>query len=263
MPPPFGPPSFGPPWGRGAVRIAAVLAALGAFAGAAPAGAGGEEAREREWRHVRAVYFGARAESASAAGRVSRWESPPALSLHGAGPEDRAYVAAAVAAFNRAIGGPLIRIEESRPRSAATIRLFFAGRDEAAALAARQGIRVSLALLGAGYTEARLGAAHELLSAVSVVRDELAGDERRATVVHELYHALGPGGHSPWIPASVVFGDGETGSFATALAPVDAKALRLLYRHLRSGDDEAAARAAFDAHWSSLGSPPDSPLIGD
>ena len=252
--------SHRPPPGRGALGIAVVLAALGVFAGAAPAGAGGEEAREREWRHLRAVYFGARAaESASDAGRVSRWESPPVLSLHGAGPEDRAYVAAAVEAFERATGGLRIRVEEARPRSAATIRLHFAGRDEAAALAARQGIRVSLALLGAGYTEARLGAGHELLSVVSVVRDELAGDERRATVVHELYHALGPGGHSPWTPESVVFGDGETGSFATALAPVDAKALRLLYRHLRSGDDEAAVRAAFDAHWSSLGSPPDSP----
>lgn len=259
----YRPPPPRPPRGRGAVRIAVVLAALGACTGGAPAGAGGEEAREREWRHVRAVYFGARAESTPGAERLSRWESPPALSLHGAGPEDRAYAAAVVKAFNRAIGDTLVRIEEARPRSAATIRLVFAGRDEAAALAARQGIRVSLALLGAGYTEARLGGGSELRSVVSVVRDELAGDERRATIVHELYHALGPGGHSPWIPASVVFGDGGTGSFATALAPVDAKALRLLYRHLRSGDDEAAARAAFDAHWSSLGSPPDSPLIGD
>ena len=237
------------------VRALAALAWLW-LAWLAPAGACGADdaTREREWRHVRAVLFGALDDSTYYAGRVNRWETTPVLALFGAGPVDRAFVAEAVAGFNRVLAARAVRVAEEDERAEATIGLFFASRDEVQSLVVRHGLRRRLAMLGAGYAEMRIGARHELRRAIVLIRDELEGRERRATVIHELYHALGPGGHSPWVPASVVFGDGAMSSFATAMAPVDVKTLALLYRHLRSGDDEAAVRGAFDAHWPSLAS---------
>ncbi len=229
-------------------RFAAAALALCLLAGAAGAE---DPAREREWRHVRDVLFGGVAGSAYVAGRVARWRQAPVLAMFGAGPEDRAFVAATVERFNRALPGRGLGIAGGEP-GAATIGIFFAPRRDMPAIAARYRMNRSMAMRGAGYTEAHVGSGHDLHLAVVLIRDELTGDERRATVVHELYHALGPGGHSRWIPASVVFEDGGMNSFATAPAPVDMKVLALLYRHLRPGADEADVRAAFDAHWSDL-----------
>ncbi len=207
--------------------------------------------REREWRHVQDVLFGARDESTWRGRRITRWETAPVLMLFGARPEDRAFVETAVEKINHGMGGLALRIEANDP-AAATVGMFFAPLRDMRAIATAYGMRADLAMRGVGYTEVDVTARHGLHFAIVLVRDELAGRERRATIIHELYHALGPGGHSSWIPASVVFAGHGLSSFATAPAPVDIKALALLYRHLRPGDGEDAARAAFDAHWSEL-----------
>jgi hypothetical protein len=82
--------------------------------------------------------------------------------------------------------------------------------------------------------------------------DELQGDERQATVIHELYHALGPSGHSSVFPESVVFQNDLETSSALALASIDAKVLALLYGYLSPGDTEQQVRAVFDRHWAEL-----------
>lgn len=242
------------PRGRGpaAALTGLALGVLG-FAAAAGAETGSAAAvaddNDRDWRHVRAALFGA---SAGDSRRVARWRAPPILALFGARAADRAFVAGLVADANRVLAGRRIRIEAPRPRSTAGIGLYFVPRAEARRVALSLGLHEGLAARGAGWTGARVGPAHGLRSAVAVIRDELAGEERRATIVHELYHALGPDGHSPWFPASVVYRRGGATSTASAFAPVDLKTLGLLYRHLEPGDDETAARAAFDAHWAGL-----------
>ena len=200
---------------------------------------------------MHAVLFGAEGESTYRLARVNRWAEAPTVALIGARREDRAFVSALLARFAPALGAHAARLAERGARTA-RIGVYFVTRDEAAAVAARHRLRLELARRGAGYTEAVVGPGHALHMAAVLVRDELDGRERRATVAHELYHALGPGGHSRWIPGSVVFGDSFASSFATAPAPVDLKTLALLYRYLRPGDDEAAVRAAFDAHWANL-----------
>ena len=140
-----------------------------------------------------------------------------------------------------ALGGR-IRIEAPRPRSNAAIRLYFAPLAQARRLASSLGLDAGLAARGAGYTQAHVGPTHGLSAAVAVIRDELAGHERRATIVHELYHALGPGGHSPWFPASVVYRGAGATSSASAFAPVDLKTLGLLYRHLERRRRSGGAR---------------------
>ena len=238
--------------GRAAALAGLVLGVLGlaAAAGAETGSAAAVADRsDRDWLHVRATLFG---DSAGDSRRVARWRAAPTLALFGARAADRALVAGLVADANRVLAGGRIRIEAPRPRSTAGIGLYFVPRAEARRVALSLGLNEGLAARGAGWTGARLGPAHGLRSAVAVIRDELAGDERRATVAHELYHALGPGGHSPRFPASVVYRRGDATSTASAFAPIDLKTLGLLYRHLEPGDDEAAARAAFDSHWAGL-----------
>ncbi len=203
---------------------------------------------------MRAVLLGADGEATWRGPRVNRWTEAPAVALVGARPGDRVFVSALLARFASVLGPHAARLAESGS-AAARIGVYFVARDEAAAVAARHRMRTDLALRGAGYTEAAVGPRHALRMVAVLVRDELEGRERRATIAHELYHALGPGGHSRWIPGSVVFDDSFASSFATAPAPVDLKTLALLYRHLRPGDDEAAVRAAFDAHWAALDAP--------
>lgn len=243
--------------GRGPAAALAGLALGGlCFAAAAGAETGSAAAvaddDDRDWRHVRATLFGAPDGAAGDSRRVARWRAAPTLALFGARAADRAFVAGLVADANRVLAPGRIRIEAPRPRSTAGIGLYFVPRAEARRVALSLGLHEGLAARGAGWTGAQVGPAHGLRSAVAVIRDELMGDERRATVVHELYHALGPDGHSPWFPASVVYRRGNATSTASAFAPVDLKTLGLLYRHLEPGDDEAAARAAFDAHWAAL-----------
>ncbi|MCH9052851.1 MAG: DUF2927 domain-containing protein [Proteobacteria bacterium] len=67
--------------------------------------------------------------------------------------------------------------------------------------------------------------------------------------MQEIIQALGPANDSPLFPSSVFFEQGEVGSAATQLAPIDRELLRLLYTHLRPGDDAEAIRRAFEQHW--------------
>lgn len=232
--------------------VRALLCALGIwFAGLGLALAVTDDKTEREWRHVHDVLFTALADSTYDGDRVTRWREQPVLILLGATDEDRAFVARAVEKLNPLLGEFPIRIEEV-DRGNVNVGILFADSQMMPALAARHGMQVNIAKRGAGYTELTIKPDHSAQISVSLIMDELQGDERRATVIHELYHALGPSGHSAHFPESVVFQNATTTSTALALAPIDAKVLALLYGYLSPGDTEADVRAAFDRHWDDL-----------
>ncbi len=85
--------------------------------------------------------------------------------------------------------------------------------------------------------------------AVTVVGADLSAAERRATIVHQFAHALGLRGDSAVFPESAVFTEGDQGSTATALSPIDRKLLRMLYTHLGSANDWSELRAAYQRYW--------------
>ena len=207
--------------------------------------------REREWHHVRDVLFTALADSTYAGDRVTRWNEQPVVILIGASGEDRAYVMRVIETWNRLMGESPIRIEDV-DRGQVNIGILFATSETMPAMAARHGMQADIAKRGAGYTELSVRPDHAALISVTLIKDELGGDERKATLIHELYHALGPSGHSRDFPESVVFQTEQETSTALALAPIDVKVLALLYRYLSPGDTEAQVRDAFDRHWDEL-----------
>ncbi|MEQ8195550.1 MAG: hypothetical protein RIB59_13780, partial [Rhodospirillales bacterium] len=80
----------------------------------------------------------------------------------------------------------------------------------------------------------------------------LPASEWRATLLHEVLHALGFQGHS-YVALDSVMSFG-TPSYKTAarLNALELKTLFLLYRHLKPFDREARVRAAFDKHWGDI-----------
>jgi len=221
------------------------------LAGAELAFANTEEQSEREWRHVREVLFTALEDSTYDGGRVTRWAEQPVLILIGATDEDRAFVARALDKLNPLLGRFPIRVEEV-DKGNVNVGILFASSGMMPALAARHGMQADIAKRGAGYTELSVKPDHAAQISVSLIMDELQGDERQATLIHELYHALGPSGHSSIFPESVIFQNNEATSTAVALAAIDAKVLALLYGYLSPGDTEQDVRAAFDRHWADL-----------
>ncbi len=210
-----------------------------------------EEQSEREWRHVREILFTALEDSTYDGGRVTRWAEQPVLILIGATDDDRAFVARALGQLNPLLGRFPIRVEEV-DKGDVNVGILFATSGMMPALAARHGMQADIAKLGAGYTELSVRPDHAAQISVTLIMDELQGDERHATLIHELYHALGPSGHSSGFPESVVFQRHDATSTAVALASIDAKVLALLYGYLTPGDTEQEVRAAFDRHWAEL-----------
>lgn len=214
-------------------------------------GAAADDLEDREWRHVRDALFMALPDSTYDADRVTRWTEQPVVLMLGATDGDRAFVKRMVNDFNRVLGPVAIRIEE-KDKDAANVGLLIAPSRMFPALANRHGMQANIAKRGAGYTELTVDTNHAAQISVSLIMDELKGSDRKATLVHELYHAMGPSGHSRNFPDSVIFQNNEATSTVTKLAPIDIKLLALLYGYLSPGDTEAQARAAFDLHWRDL-----------
>jgi hypothetical protein len=206
---------------------------------------------EREWQHVREVLFTALEDSTYDGERITRWDEQPVLILIGANDDDRAFVERTLRRLNLLLGRFPIRIEEV-DKGNVNVGILFASSQLMPAMAARHGMQADIAKRGAGYTELSVKPDHSAQISVSLIKDELVGDERQATLIHELYHALGPSGHSQGFPESVVFQNDEATSTALGLASIDAKVLALLYGYLSPGDTEQDAREIFDRHWADL-----------
>ena len=214
-----------------------------------PAVAG--DAIETEWWHVRDALFTALPDSTYDEEKVTRWVEQPVVILLGACDGDRAFIAKTVADINRLLWSVTIRIEEEN-EGEANIGILVASSRLFPRLANRHGMQANIAKRGAGYTELTVRPDHAAQVSVTLISDELEGIDREATLVHELYHAMGPSGHSRRFGDSVIFQNAEATSTATELAPIDIKLLAFLYGYLSPGDTEADARLAFETHWRDL-----------
>jgi hypothetical protein len=210
-----------------------------------------QQPSETEWWHVRDALFTALPDSTYDEERVTRWVEQPVVVVLGATDEDQRYVKETVNEFNRLLGPVAIRIEAEDDIDA-NIGILIAPNRLFPQLASRHGMQVNIAMRGAGYTELTVRPDHAVRSSVTLVSDELEDTDRDATLIHELYHAMGPSGHSRRFEDSVIFQNADATSTATELAPIDIKLLALLYGYLSPGDTEADVRAAFDRHWIEL-----------
>ncbi len=224
---------------------AALLAALLA---AAPCQAADPE---REWQFVHDVLFGGNAEGDANDRRVNRFVEDPLAMVFDGQPADIEFVAGAIAAMAGLLGETRLRLETRRP-DLVNVALLVLPRERLPWIVRRHDLNGNFAKLGVGYTESWLRPALDIDRSLALIMAETQGHERRATLIHELYHTLGAGGHSSLFPDSVVYADGLASSSALSLAAVDVKLMALLYRHLAPGDTVAEARAAFDLYWDAL-----------
>ena len=84
---------------------------------------------------------------------------------------------------------------------------------------------------------------------VMVAVDRIDGDLLEHVLLEELTQSLGPLGDTTILPESVMFQRGSDHGRAPKLSDWDCRMLKLLYGHLKPGDEEAEVREAYRQFW--------------
>ena len=84
---------------------------------------------------------------------------------------------------------------------------------------------------------------------VMVAVDRIDGDLLEHVLLEELTQSLGPLGDTTILPESVMFQRGSNHGRAPKLSDWDCRMLKLLYGHLKPGDEEAEVREAYHRFW--------------
>lgn len=197
-----------------------------------------------EWRFVEEVLL--RPVSGGTDPLVIRWAASPRIALVEASAEDAAFVRALVATLDEVLEGSGLspRLVEG---GKSNFQVYFATRAKFDRLAVNLGADPLAS--GTGFYLIWPSERLDIVAAVAVVGTDASAAERQAVIVHQLAHALGLRGDSAVFPESAMFTEGDRGSTATALSPIDRKLLRLLYRHLGSADAWSDLRAAYRRYW--------------
>ncbi len=177
---------------------------------------------------------------------VTRWAKSPTVTAVNATEEDIQVIGKLVSELNEVLHGSGISIRQG-DGDENEIRIIFTLKKSIPRLAEELGGHHVQE--GTGYFVAYPNDRFEIERAVAVIGSELTGNDRRATIVHELTHTLGLMGHSPVFPESAVFASKTKTSSASRLAPIDRKLIRFLYLQLNPGDRWEEVRWAFETHW--------------
>ena len=183
------------------------------------------------------------AEYGQRSGAVIRWVKSPKIRVVGGTQEDMLAITALVDELNELLDGTGVSLTVAR-FGETDIKVIIAPLGDFPRLAQEHGFE---------YVEGNVGFfyiwwfnhQYEITQAVVLIAAELTGWERQVIIVQEITQALGPANDSPLFPSSVFFEQGEVGSTATQLAPIDRELLRFLYTHLRPGADAEAVRRVF------------------
>ncbi len=197
-----------------------------------------------EWRFVEEVLL--RPVSGGTDPLVVRWATSPRIALVEASAEDAAFVRAFVATLDQVLEGSGLSpqlVEGGK----SNFQVYFATRARFDRLAVNLGADPLAS--GTGFYLIWPSERLDIVAAVAVVDADLRAAERQAAIVHQLTHALGLRGDSAVFSDSALFTEGDRGSTATALSPIDRKLLRLLYTHLGSADAWSELRAAYRRYW--------------
>lgn len=230
------------PSSAGQVIRCFVFVALGLFFGSEAIALSGS--RFDQFRFVRDVLLFREGEAKPS--HVVRWTKSLSVSVLIGNSEQKELVASVVRDLAAVIDGVKVSYVFSRDAEAQVV---FASRRIIRRELTKDGVDPDSEI--PGYFRA-YSSEGKIWSATVFIENSQSADELRATVYQELTQILGPMGDSSIFPSSVMYETTTRWSTATALAPIDRKLLRFLYRYLKPGDDEAAVRAAFDKHWDSI-----------
>jgi hypothetical protein len=206
---------------------------------------------DREWKHIVRVLL--RAEYGYRTPLVRRWMTPIKLRLLFAVQQDRDVVDDLVNDINTLIAesGVGLSVGDFKLPS---VSVSFLSQNVFSEVAEKTEIDYRPGNLGWFYTEGGQDGAVKV--GVILIADELAGVLRRHAIQEEIYQVLGPFNDSPLYTDSIVYETDDDGARASRLSDLDRKLLRFLYLYLKPGDDIAALRRAYDAHWRTMTVPP-------
>lgn len=202
-----------------------------------------------QWAHVKKALL--EVEYGTSVYRTARWQDDViTIGLSAKYERQRRQLEGVVAELNGVLAGIGPRLELNGREEDEKLYVFFVPMAEMEATARKMDI--PYVPNNMGYFEYTTGNDDVIDIAAVLIAEELRGDELKMFLLEEIFQALGPAQDTPYFPTSVIYQTETENSGATELSIIDRKLLRFLYHHLKPGDDEAAVRRAFDAHWASV-----------
>jgi hypothetical protein len=204
---------------------------------------------EKPWAFVKQVLL--ESEFDGPEGHIIRWVKSPTISFVTDSPEDVHIFLSVINQINQALGQTNFSLKPVN--SNGDIVFYQKTRDDVAPIFAKEdcGERMFFEdALGVGciISNSKFHALKALTWGANVSNEA----KRRSVMLEEIVQVLGPSNDSELFWDSLFYERKHGAADSKTLSPRDRKLLIFLYKHLKPGDDEAAVRRAFDAHWETI-----------
>lgn len=189
-------------------------------------------------------------EFGAGSGSVIRWiESPDVVLVEGS-EKSRAVLNRVIEQLNNALEGTPMKLESvTDSKRDRRIEVFMVPGSQFRAIGRTRGFKV----YGKqdGYVWVFWDTRKNFIqrATVMVAVDRIDGDLLEHVLLEELTQSLGPLGDTTILPESVMFQRGSDHGRAPKLSDWDCRMLKLLYGHLKPGDEEAEVREAYRQFW--------------
>ena len=209
---------------------------------------GSSDDREKAFGYLREVLLNK--EFGAGSGSIVRWiESPDVVLVEGS-ESSRAVLNRVTKQLNDALEGTPTKlelvIESKRDRR---IEVFMVPGSRFRAIGRTRGFKVHGKQDGYVWVFWDTRKKFIQRATVMVAVDRIDGDLLEHVLLEELTQSLGPLGDTTILPESVMFQRGSNHGRAPKLSDWDCRMLKLLYGHLKPGDEEAEVREAYHQFW--------------
>ena len=209
---------------------------------------GSSDDREKAFGYLREVLLNK--EFGAGSGSIVRWiESPDVVLVEGS-ESSRAVLNRVTKQLNDALEGTPTKlesvIESKRDRR---IEVFMVPGSRFRAIGRTRGFKVHGKQDGYVWVFWDTRKKFIQRATVMVAVDRIDGDLLEHVLLEELTQSLGPLGDTTILPESVMFQRGSDHGRAPKLSDWDCRMLKLLYGHLKPGDEEAEVREAYHRFW--------------
>ena len=209
---------------------------------------GSSDDREKAFAYLREVLLNK--EFGAGSGSIVRWiESPDVVLVEGS-ESSRAVLNRVTKQLNDALEGTPTKLESViESKKDRRIEVFMVPGSRFRAIGRTRGFKVHGKQDGYVWVFWDTRKKFIQRATVMVAVDRIDGDLLEHVLLEELTQSLGPLGDTTILPESVMFQRGSNHGRAPKLSDWDCRMLKLLYGHLKPGDEEAEVREAYHRFW--------------
>ena len=209
---------------------------------------GSSDDREKAFGYLREVLLNK--EFGAGSGSIVRWiESPDVVLVEGS-ESSRAVLNRVTKQLNDALEGTPTKLESViESKKDRRIEVFMVPGSRFRAIGRTRGFKVHGKQDGYVWVFWDTRKKFIQRATVMVAVDRIDGDLLEHVLLEELTQSLGPLGDTTILPESVMFQRGSNHGRAPKLSDWDCRMLKLLYGHLKPGDEEAEVREAYFRFW--------------